>query len=275
MLGGFLIFLREGLECSMIISIMCAYLNAAGRRDLFRPVFAGVAAAIVLAAAVGGVLYAIARDAFIDSAEQAWFETGTFVLAVIVLTYMTFWMKRNSRTISSSLKREMAASIDGGSAAPLFLLALVTVGREALEASIFTLAIIFSTSTQAVLLGGVVGLVVAVAASIAMYRVGIRLNLKYFFAVVGSALLVVAAGMLANAVQNLQELGVIPFWTHPIWNLGAVLSSDSTLGHVLHGIIGYDATPSTLQFAAWIIFLAIGLLAFLGRPSRLLLAKRA
>lgn len=269
MLGSFLIFLREGIEGSMIVTIMCTYLAAAGRRDLFRWVFLGVGAAL-LASSLGAVaLYAVVKDGFIDSTAQAWFETGTFVLAVVVLTYMTFWMKRNARHISSSLKSQVNAAVSGGSAVALALLAFVTVGREAVETVIFLLAIAFRNSPQEMLAGAVIGLAIALAASFAIYRLGLRLNLKRFFTVVGAALMVVAAGLLANAVENLQSLHALP-GGQGLWNTGNLVPEDSTLGDILHGLLGYAASPTALQVAAWALFLVVGLAAFFGPPAGLL-----
>lgn len=268
MLGSFLIFLREGIEGSLIITIICTYLAAAGRRDLFRPVFAGVAAALLGSALVGVGLYALAKDAFIESAAQLWFETATFLLAVLVLTYMTFWMKRNSRNLSGSLGVRMATSLQEGSVFALFLLAFVTVGREAIETVIFLLAIAFSTSPQSLVGGAVIGLAVSLSLSAAIYRTGVKLNMRRFFTIVGAALMVVAAGLLANAVQNLQELHILPVWTVPVWSTAGVVSDDSTLGDILHGLLGYAATPTVLQLAVWLLFLVVGLVLFLGRPTR-------
>jgi high-affinity iron transporter len=266
MLASFLIFLREGIEGSMIISIMCAYLAGAGRRDLFRAVFVGVAAALALSALIGVAMYAVAKDAFIGSDAQTWFETGTFVLAVVVLTYMTFWMKAKSRSISSSLKAQMNAAVAGGSAFALTVLAFVTVGREAIETAIFLLAIAFKNSASSLLVGAFGGLALALALSIAIYRLGVRINMRRFFSVVGSALMIVAAGLLADAVQNLQELGVLPGGGATLWNTSRILSDDSNLGDVLHGLFGYAATPSALQVAVWAVFLAVGLRLFLAGP---------
>src|SRR5579864_3166251 len=107
MLASLLIFLREGIEGSMIVTIMCTYLVKAGRGDLCRVVLLGVLAALACSAVAGVAIYALARDSFINSTAQTWFETGTFILAVIVLTYMTFWMRRNSRNLSGDLKARM------------------------------------------------------------------------------------------------------------------------------------------------------------------------
>lgn len=263
--GSFLIFLREGIEGSMIIAIMCAYLAAAGRRDLFRWVFAGVAAAIGGSLLAGIAIYAAIKDSFIDSRGQVWFETGTFLLAVVVLTYMTFWMKRHSRTLSQTLKTQMNAAVTGGSAFALAILAFVTVGRESVETVIFLLAIAFKNSALSLLTGAALGLAISLAASFAIYRMGIRLNMKRFFTVVGAGLMVVAAGLLADAVQNLQRLGALPDG-QALWDTSRFLSNDSTLGDILHGLLGYAAAPSLLQAAAWAIFLCVGLVTFLSRP---------
>lgn len=268
MLGSLLIFLREGIEGSMIVTIMCTYLAAAGRRDLFRWVFLGVGAAL-LASSLGAVaLYAVVKDGFIDSTAQAWFETGTFVLAVIVLTYMTFWMKRNARDLSASLKARISAAITGGSAFALAMLAFVTVGREAVETVIFLLAIAVKSTPLALLAGAVAGLICSLALSFAVYRLGLRLNLRRFFTLVGAALMVVAAGLLANAIQNLQDLGVLPGGAQVLWNTSRLISDDSTLGDILHGLLGYSASPTTLQVVAWALFLAVGLAFFLDLPVR-------
>lgn len=267
MLGSFLIFLREGIEGSLIVTLMCTYLAAAGRRDLFRPVFLGVGAALLASAAAAAALYAAVKSSFINSTAQTWFETGTFVLAVVVLTYMTFWMKRNARSLNTTLKGQVAAAVTGGSALALSLLAFATVGREAVETAIFLLAIAFQTSALALLVGAVLGLAISLSLSVAIYLMGVKVNMKRFFTVVGAALMVVAAGLLANAIQNLQELRVLPGAGQALWNTGHFISDDSPLGDVLHGLFGYAATPTVLQVTVWALFLVVGLVLFLGRPT--------
>ncbi len=252
----------------MIVTIMCAYLAGNGRRDLFRYVFLGVGAALVASALVGVALYAAIKDTFINSTAQTWFETGTFLLAVVMLTYMTFWMKRHSRTLSATLKQQMSAAVSGSSAFALALVAFVTVGRESVETAIFLLAIAFKSSALPVILGAVLGLAISLSLSVAMYRAGMKINLKRFFTVVGAALMVVAAGLLADAIQNLQELRVLPGGGQTLWNTSAILSDESGLGDVLHGLIGYAASPSLLQLVVWAAFLCVGLVLFLGSPFR-------
>jgi len=267
MLASLLIFLREGIEGSMIVTIMCTYLIKAGRRDLVRVVLLGSLAALACSAVAGVGIYALARDSFIGSTVQTWFETGTFVLAVVVLTYMTFWMRRNSRSLSGDLKARMGAAIAGGSALGMASLAFVTVGRESIETVIFLLAIAFKSSWLSLLSGAALGLGIAAVISVAVFRMGIRLNFKRFFNVMGALLMIVAAGLLADAVQNLQELGMLPGGSLTLWDTTRVLPDNSNLGDILHGLVGYASSPSLLQVLAWALFLSVGLAVFFHRPN--------
>ncbi len=267
MVGSLLIFAREGLEGTLICSILLTYLASAGRRDLFRYVFAGAGLAVVLATAAGVVLWVVTRDAFIGSNAQAWFETGVFAVAVTVLTYMTFWMRRHSRSLGRELREKVSDAVSGGSGIALGLIAFVTVGREAVETVIFLLAIAYQSSPLQLVIGAVIGLAIALGVSYAMYRVGLRINLGRFFAIVGSLLMVVAAGLLADGVQNLQGLGVLPGGSMTLFNVSGSLPDDTGIGDVLHGLIGYSAEPTALQAAIWAAFLVIGLTLFL-RPKR-------
>jgi high-affinity iron transporter len=265
--GSLLIFAREGIEGTLICSILLTYLASAGRRDLFRFVFLGAGTAVVLAVAAGIVLWIVSRDAFINSTAQAWFETVVFAVAVAVLTYMTFWMRRHSRNMGRELRVRISGVVSGGSGFALALIAFVTVGREAIETVIFLLAIAYQSSPLQLVIGAVIGLAVALSVTFAMYRVGLRVNLGRFFAIVGSLLMVVAAGLLADAVQNLQGLGVLPGGSMTLWNVSRTLPDDTGIGDVLHGLVGYSAAPTLLQAILWAGFLGVGLTLFL-RPAR-------
>jgi high-affinity iron transporter len=141
-----LIFAREGLEGTLICSILLTYLASAGRRDLFRYIFLGAGLAVVLATAAGILLWVTLHGSgYINSVGQTWFETGVFAVAVSVLTYMTFWMRRHSRNMGRELREKVAGAVSGGSGIALGLIAFVTVGREAVETEIFLLAIAYTS----------------------------------------------------------------------------------------------------------------------------------
>lgn len=254
----------------MIVAIMLTYLSSAGRRDLFRWVFAGVAAALVVSALIAVLLFLVFQSAFVGSVAQDWFETITFVIAVCILTYMTFWMKQHSRDLSTSVRDELHTAITGNSAPALAIVAFVTVGREAIETAIFTLAIAFKTSGVYLLVGAALGLGTALIAGVAMFAMGVRLNLGRLFNILGACLLLIAAGLLANATQNLQKLGVLPGSGQVLWHTGRWLSENSGIGDVLHGLLGYASAPTALQLAVWAAFLGMGLFLFLGGYKALL-----
>src|SRR5487761_2646701 len=233
MLATLIIFLREGVEASMIVAILLAYLNRIGRRDRFRDVFVGVGAALVLATAGGVVAYLTIRT-YSGSRAQTIFETGTYLLAAGVLTYMSFWMRNHARSLSADLRARTDAALDGKARLGLGLLAFQAVGREGVETMVFTLAIVFASTTQAathahgrgLLLGAVLGLAIAMVVAYAIYKLGRRLNLGMFFRVIGVVLMVFAAGLLADAVENMQALGWLPFLHHGIWNTSSFLRQD-------------------------------------------------
>ena len=108
---------------------------------------------------------------------------------------------------------------------------------------VFTLAIIFSTSTASALTGAVIGLAGALVIAFFIYRLGHKLNLSKFFTVIGCLLMVFAAGLLADTVENLQELGWVRVLDVPMWHTGRILSEDSSFGDVLHSFFGYSDSP--------------------------------
>jgi high-affinity iron transporter len=267
MLATLVIFLREGVEASMIVAILLAYLNRIGRRDHFRDVFVGVGAALVLAGAGGVIAYETIRS-YDGSRVQTIFETATFLVAATVLTYMTFWMRGHARTLSKELRARTDAALSGRARWGLGLLAFQAVGREGLETVVFTLAIIFSTSTGGALSGASIGLIGALGIAFVIYRLGHRLNLGRFFTVIGLLLMVFAAGLVADAVENLQQLGWLPMLRAPMWHSARLLSESSSFGDVLHSFFGYSDAPTPLQLLLYVGYLAIVVAAYLGLRSR-------
>jgi high-affinity iron transporter len=262
------IFLREGVEASMIVAILLAYLNRMGLRRHFRDVFLGVGAALLLATAGGAVAYETIRS-YDGSRAQTIFETATYLLAAAVLTYMTFWMRKHARSLSKELRERAEAALDGRARWGLGLLAFQAVGREGLETVVFTLAIIFSTSTAGALTGAVIGLAGGLMIAFVIYRLGHKLNLSKFFTVIGVLLMIFAAGLLADTVENLQQLGWLPVLNAPMWHSGRVLSESSAFGDVLHSFFGYSDSPTPAQALIYLGYLAIVVIAFLGVRARL------
>lgn len=262
MLPTFVIFLREGVEASMIVAILLAYLARSGHREHFRDVYLGVGAALVLAFGGGAAAFLLIHT-YEGSRVQTIFETGTFLLAAGVLTYMTFWMHSHARSLSAELRAKADSAMGRGARWSLALVAFQAVGREGLETVVFTLAIFFAAanaranfaaSIPAAALGAGLGVAGALMIAFAIYRLGHRLNLGRFFQVVGTLLMLFAAGLLADAVENLQQLGWLPFLTHPLWNTSAGLSESGAVGDILHTFLGYAAQPTGLQVGIYLAY---------------------
>ena len=282
MIPTFVIFLREGIEASMIVAILLAYLKRLGQTRHFRDVFVGVGAALGLTL-VGGIVAYFAISRYSGSRVQTYFETATYIVAAGFLTAMTFWMNKHARTMTKELQSRSDAALSKGNRWGLGLLAFQAVGREGLETMVFTLAILFANAHQAaapvhgnlVLVGGALGLGVALSLAVAMYHMGTKINLKIFFRVLGVALMFFAAGLLADAVENFQRLGWITVGSHIMWNSSGVLSESSNLGDVFHSLLGYADQPTMLQGLVWLTYVAlsIGSFVILGRTRPAASAK--
>lgn len=262
MLATFVIFLREGVEASMIVSILLAYLDRIGQRRHFRDVVIGVVAAVALMLG-GGVAAYLLLKSYAGSRVQTIFETGTYLLAAVVLTYMTFWMQHHARNLSTELRNKAADALDGKARWGLGLLAFQAVGREGLETVVFTLAIVFASHGKGVIAGGAGGLALALAIAFAMYRLGTKINIGRFFTIVGALLMVFAAGLLADAVENLQQLRWLPVLGPHLWNTSGTLSEDSSVGDVFHTFFGYADRPTVAQVVVYVVYLFVAVSFFM------------
>src|ERR1019366_520005 len=270
MVPTFVIFLREGIEASMIVAILLAYLKRIGKREHFRDVYAGVAAAFVLMVVGGFGSYFLIKQ-YDGSNVQTYFETATYLLAATALTYMTFWMQSHARGLSKELERKSNLALSRGTRFGLGILSFQAVGREGLETMVFTLAIVFANSKQAATpihggllwLGAILGLATSLALAIVIYRMGAKINMKRFFQVLGTALMVFAAGLLADAVENMQELHWLNFGQKQLWNSSGFVSQDTSLGDVLHSLLGYADRLTSLQAIVWLGYLVIGTYLFM------------
>jgi high-affinity iron transporter len=267
----FVIFLREGIEASMIVAILLSYLSRINKREHFRDVYLGVAAALVLVL-LGGIGAFLLIKQYEGSNVQTYFETATYVIAAAVLTGMTFWMHKHARTMAKELQERSDVALSRGSRWGLGVLAFQAVGREGLETMVFTLAIVFASTRQAatpvhgdlLLVGAALGLAVALGLAYAMYKMGTKLNLKLFFRVLGIVLMIFAAGLLTDAVENMQELGWLTLGNHVMWNSSGLVTESSSTGDVLHSLLGYADHPTVLQAVVWLTYVVISISTFVG-----------
>lgn len=255
----FVIALREGIEAALIVSIVLAYLKQLGRTDGSRLVWWGTGLAVLLSAATGTVIFSVGAD-FEGTAEQVFEGLVTFT-AVGVLTWMIFWMRRQGARIKSDLQHKVdSALVSGGFA--LSALAFVAVLREGVETALLLFAAAEGTAVEggavaAQLLGFGLGLGLAVVLGVLLYRGGVRMNLRTFFKVTGAILIVVAAGLFAFSMHELQEAGWFPILQGRAFDLSATLPDDEGIGAILRGLFGYNADPPVFEVLAWVTYLVV------------------
>jgi high-affinity iron transporter len=266
--ASFLITLREGLEIALIMSILLAYLNTIGRHDRHRSIWAGAGWAAALSIAAGLVIF-LTAGALSHRSQEA-FEGVVSLLAVGVLTWMIFWMRRQARFIKGELQHRVDVALASPSVMALGMLAFFVVLREGLETALFLFAAFRATSagsTALSLLGAVLGFGVSAVLGYLMYRGGVRLNLRTFFKVTGALVLLVAAGLLASGIHELQEVGWLPFGTGTAFDISDMIP-DSGPGLPLRALFGYNANPTWLEFLAWAGYLiTVGVLFFRPQPQ--------
>jgi high-affinity iron transporter len=264
----FVIFLREGIEASLIAAILAAYLTKIGQRSAIKIVVAGMVSAALLAGAAGAIIYATIKT-WADTRAQTIFETIMYGLAAAILVSMSLWMGRHARTMSSELKSQAEGVLSKGERRGLFFLAFQATGRETLEATVFTLAVLFGPTGKGALLGGALGLVVAAGIALAMFKFGVKVNVSSFFKVIGWILTIFGGAMAANAVENLQGLGWLPFLDAPLWNSNGFIEGESQLGDLLHAFVGYSAEPTALQLLTFVGYIVTSLWLLSAQRKRL------
>ena len=256
MLGNFLIGLREGLEAALVVSILIAYLVKSDRRHLLPRVWLGVAVAIVVSLAFGAALTFGPKGLSFQAQEVI--GGGLSIVAVAFVTWMIFWMARAARGMSKVLSTQVDSAADAGRWS-LTLVAMLAVGREGLETALFLWAATEATSRQtgattAPLLGAALGLVAAVVLGYLIYRGALTINLTTFFTWTGAFLIVVAGGVLAYGVHDLQEGHVLPGLGTLAFDVSAQIPPSSWYGTLLKGVFNFSPATTVLEATAWLLY---------------------
>lgn len=261
MLSNFLIALREGLEASLIVGILVAYVVKIGRKNGVLYIWVGVGAAVIFSLGIGGVLSLTSRS--LPTRFEPIFAGSTSVFAVALVTWMVFWMRKSAHRLRTELHEKLALAI--GPVA-LTAAAFLAVAREGIETSIFLYTNAKAAGTNSdPLVGLLLGFVLAIGLGWAVYNRAIQLDLGKFFSITGVGLIVVAAGVLSHGIGDLEE----SFNSHPAiaFDVHHLIGENSVLGHLLAGTIGFSPITSVLQAAAWTIYLVTVLSLYLRKPS--------
>jgi high-affinity iron transporter len=253
MIPTFVITLREGVEASLIIGIIAAFLAKEGRQDAMRQMWLGIGIAVVLCAGVAVALRVIGQD--LPDKGQEGLETVIGLIAVAAVTYMIVWMRRHAHGIKAQLQGEAASALAAGSTVALVGMAFLAVLREGFETSVFLLAAFNdSTDTTAAGAGAVLGLVAAVAIGLGLYRGGVRINLTRFFRITGLVLVFVAAGLLATAAHTAHEAGWINSLQGQAIDLSWLVQPGTISGSLLTGMLGLQPSPTVIEAGVYLLY---------------------
>ena len=261
MLATFIVLLREGFEAALILGIIYTYLAKIGQSRHFRYATVGT---------VGGVLASGALGALVAQASGPLLELGPDVvgltvtlIAVVVLTAMTIWMRVHGRQVKGAVERRMDVAISSQNLWMIGFLAFSSVLREGAESVLFLWGLLTQApaggeATRAAV-GGVLGIAAAVALALAIFSGFRQVNLRRFFDITSVLLLLIAGGLLATVVGRLQGLGWLSAGGGPLWDTSDWLDDHSILGAILGGILGYRARPSAAEAGVYVLYLAVAL----------------
>ena len=254
MLANYLIGLREGLEAALVVGILVAYLVKSERRHQLGHLWAGGGLAVLVSIGLGALLTFGPQG--LTTAAQEGVAGSLSVAAVGLITWMIFWMGRTARHLKSDLQHKLDDALAAGSAAVL-VVALLAVGREGLETARFLWAAATAAGSGAQpLLGATLGLATAVVLGWLVYRGALRLNLRVFFAWTGAFLIIIAAGVLAYGVHDLQEAGLLPGADALAFDVSATVPPSSWYAVLLKGVFNFSPETTWLQAAAWLGYVA-------------------
>jgi high-affinity iron transporter len=262
MLANYLIGLREGLEATLVVVILVAYLVKSDRRGLLPRVWAGVAIAVAVSLLFGALLTFGPRGLTFEAQEAI---GGTLsILAVGFVTWMVMWMARSARTLSGELKGRVDAAAAGG--ASLVVVAMLAVGREGLETALFlwaaTQAATGGGSATGPLLGAALGLATAVVLGYLFYKGALKINLGKFFTWTGAILILVAAGVLGYGIHDLQEARILPGLNNLAFDVSGTIPESSFVGTLLKGTLNFSPQTTWLQAVAWLLYVVVTMTVF-------------
>lgn len=279
--SGLLTGLREGVEAALIVSIVIAYVVRTGNGRHLGKIWLGAGAAAAVSLVLGVVLFITVHE-FPQPYEMA-FEGAAMLLAATIVTWMLFWMRRQSATVKGELQSAVDRILNEGSVWGLALLAFTAVVREGIETSLFIVG--QATSAQAdapgLLVGALVGLALATAIGYGFYRGSRRLNLTVFFRWTGVALIFIAAGLLSHAVHEFIDVadlaGVAIIGAERAFDLSGLLPHEAIdgapggviliVGQFLRALVGYTSRPELLTLGVYVVYL-FAVLAIYLRPIR-------
>lgn len=265
MLPTFVIGLREGVEASLIVGIIAAFLGSQGRRDVLRWVWTGTGLAAGLCLAIGVALRMV--EGTLNQQQQESLETIVALVAVCMVSYMIVWMRSHARNLKGDIESHLAGALARGSVRALVFMAFLAVFREGLETAVFLVAVFEnSDNTAAASTGAIGGLALAFVIGFALYRGGLHINLAKFFRFTGVVLVLVVAGLLASAAHTAHEAAWLNWGQTEVVDLSSFIRPGSVQSALATGMLGIQPRPVVAEVIAWFAA-AIPLMLFVLWPA--------
>ena len=266
MLPTFVIGLREGLEATLIVVIIATFLSAAGRRDSLRAMWTGVGVAVLFCIGFGIALQIL--DENLPQRQQEQLETLIAIVAAAAVTYMIVWMRRHARQLRGDLQDAVTGALARGSGRALVGMAFFAVIREGLETAVFLTAAFQQSARPAMTgSGAILGIVVAVALGLGIYRGGVQINLVRFFRFTGVVLVLVAGGLLVSALHSGHEAGWIASMQGQAVDLTWLVEPGSIRASILTGMLGLQPKLTTGEAIVWLAYV-VPMTLYVLWPSR-------
>jgi high-affinity iron transporter len=271
MIQTLVIALREGVEASLIVGIIAAFLASEGRRDAMRQVWVGVGIAVALCLGIAVLLRLVGEQ--LPQREQEGLATVIGLIAVAAVSYMIVWMRRHARGIKRHLEASAASALAAGSTMALVAMAFLAVLREGFETSVFLLATFQDApDPTAAGAGALIGLVAAVAIGVGIYRGGVRFNLTRFFRITGLVLVFVAAGLLSTSLHTAHEAGWFNGLQGQAIDLSWLVQPGTISGSLLTGMLGLQPKPTVGEALVYALY-AVPMAFYVLWPDRLRLRR--
>jgi len=254
----FIITFRETFEVALIAGIVLSFLNRTNQSQYNIVVYAGIAAAVLVSMLLAYILSSIG-EGFTGKTEEL-YEGCMMYLSVIFLTFMILWCIKHKHKVAD-IENKISRDLDNGYKLGLFLLIFVAVLREGVETVLFLRSIIVAYEIQVVWFS-LLGVAVAVALGYGMFQGMVRFDIKKFFNVTSTLLILFAAGLLAHGTHELQEAGVLPVFLEHVWDINPEsiahpLHEKGIIGSFMKSLFGYNGNPSLIEVLSYITFLAV------------------
>ncbi|WP_334121616.1 iron uptake transporter permease EfeU [Glutamicibacter sp.] len=277
MIGNYLIGLREGLEAVLIVVLLVAYLNKSGRKHLLPRIWTGIAVAVLISLGFGALLTFGPKGLTFEAQEMI--GGSLSIVAVGLVTWMIFWMAGAAKTLSSDLKSQVDKVADS-STLGLVLVGAFAVGREGLETALFLWAAARATGeTWQPLMGAFLGIMTAIFLGILLNRGVLKISLSKFFTITGALLVIVAGGVLAYGVHDLQEAGFLPGLHNLAFDVSHIIAPGGVTGTLLKGIFNFSPATTWLEAIVWVAYVVPVMFLYLRKvfasPAKSVKSKNA